>query len=444
MTFKLTRKQTELEDLQWSDAQHVMAYGGSRSGKTFQHCIGIVPRALKEPGSKHLIVRFRFNDVARSIGRGTLVDVLSKMNVPYKMNKVTYEFDLFNKSKIILGGLDDKQRVEKVLGDEYITVYFNECSQISFDSVCVAWTRLAEKGEYLTPKRFYDCNPPPKTHWTYKLFMQGLNPIDNTSFLQKTCSILMNPIDNIENISSDYLDTLSALPTRQKLRFLEGKFLDLVEGALWRSDWICNNRLISKPDSINRIVVAIDPATTANKNSDETGIIVAASDQDKGYILDDLSLKGTPNQWAVAAIKAYDKYMADAVIAESNQGGDMVRVVIQQAAQELFRQGQRSSKHINVNLVNATKGKAIRAEPISDLYEQGKISHIGIFDTLEEQMTTFTNQYDRNKDGSPDRLDALVWALTDLMLVPPSTGDGYVTPKPKRKVAMHKDAVVNW
>jgi predicted phage terminase large subunit-like protein len=157
-----------------------------------------------------------------------------------------------------------------------------------------------------------------------------------------------------------------------------------------------------KAPEMQRIVVAIDPAVTANMESDETGIIVCGKDKaGYGYVLEDLSGKFTPNQWAGIANQAAKNWNADCIVAEKNQGGLMVESVLRSTGTQT-----------RIKLVNATQGKYIRAEPIYSLYEQGKIYHIGQFPLLESQMITF----DPEKGKSPDRVDALVWGLTELML----------------------------
>ena len=153
-----------------------------------------------------------------------------------------------------------------------------------------------------------------------------------------------------------------------------------------------------------RVVIGVDPATTATMDSDETGIIVVCNDDNgKGYVLEDLSGRYSPNQWGALVASAYMRWNADCIVAEKNQGGDMVETIIRQ-----------HHKTARVKLVSATKGKAVRAEPIYGLYEQGKIYHVGQFPILESQMVTFNPE----SGQSPDRVDALVWAFTDLLLKP--------------------------
>jgi phage terminase large subunit-like protein len=170
--------------------------------------------------------------------------------------------------------------------------------------------------------------------------------------------------------------------------------------ALWKRDNLDKNRVTQHP-ALVRVVVAVDPEAKNNPTSAETGIIVAGIGEDgHGYILDDLSLKSSPDEWAKMAITGYHKHNADRIIGESNNGGDMVEYTIRTI-----------EKNIPFNQVHASRGKYIRAEPISALYEQNKIHHVGTFGDLEDQMCEWTVG-----DKSPDRLDALVWALTELML----------------------------
>ena len=180
-------------------------------------------------------------------------------------------------------------------------------------------------------------------------------------------------------------------------------------GALWTRETIHRNRCYAGDIPVlKRIVVAIDPAVTSNRRSDETGIIVAGlGDDDHGYVLDDLSGKYTPAGWATVAINAYCKYKADRIVAEVNQGGDMVEHTIRS-----FDAG------ISYKGVHASRGKVVRAEPIAALDSQGRIHHAGIFSALEDQMCRF----DPVAGGaSPDRVDARIWAMTELMLNRPPT-----------------------
>ncbi len=192
---------------------------------------------------------------------------------------------------------------------------------------------------------------------------------------------------------------------------LMGEIVDDVAGALWRWDGIEAARISPITDLVERlgrIVVAVDPPATAGPNADECGIIVAGvyhGDPPTAYVLDDRSAGGlSPTEWAGRAVAAFHDYNADRIVAEVNQGGDMVKAVIAQVDPAAPVRG-----------VRATRGKRLRAEPIAALYEQARVRHVGAFPKLEEQMTSYTGEAS-SLGASPDRLDALVWALTDLMM----------------------------
>jgi PBSX family phage terminase large subunit len=236
-TFKKTKTQTQAVKLLSDHYRHIMLYGGSRSGKTFILVRSIIVRAIKEK-SRHIILRQKFNHAKTSIWMDTLPKVL-KLCFPELI--VTFSktdfFVLFpNGSELWVGGLDDAERVEKILGKEYSTIYFNECSQISFAAVQVALTRLAEKNN-LIKKAYYDENPPTKRHWSYWLFIKGIDPVDNVPIdNSKYASYLMNPKDNLDNIDQDYIEEiLSKLPDRERRRFELGEFLDDSDGSAYYS-----------------------------------------------------------------------------------------------------------------------------------------------------------------------------------------------------------------
>lgn len=205
--------------------------------------------------------------------------------------------------------------------------------------------------------------------------------------------------------------------TRLGRQELGAEILDDVPGALWTHMQLEENRRSLAP-SLVRVVVAVDPAVTANaETSNETGIVVAGVDEnDEGYVVDDLSGIYTPMDWAKKVIWAYDKYRADAVVGEVNNGGDLVKANVVSTAEIMFLKNERPSKEINFKQVRATRGKYIRAEPISSLDEQGRIHHVGMFAAMEDQLCSWVPGED-----SPDRLDARVWAFTDLLLGPEPT-----------------------
>ena len=201
--------------------------------------------------------------------------------------------------------------------------------------------------------------------------------------------------------------------TRLGRQEIEAELLDDVPGALWNRTRLEELRWpLSKsvPDLV-RIVVAIDPATTSGEDADETGIIVAGKDGGgRGYVLADGSGHYTPTEWAQLAIALYRQHKADRIVAEVNNGGDMVEATLRMI-----------DPNVPYTAVHASRGKVVRAEPVAALYEQqpGRVFHVGTFPTLEDQMCAFTTDFDRKTAGfSPDRVDALVWAFSDLLVEP--------------------------
>lgn len=224
----------------------------------------------------------------------------------------------------------------------------------------------------------------------------------------KTVVTTGSTFENRYNLADIFLDEIKKRydGTRLGRQELYGEILEDNPGALFNYTNLDTNRVSKHPD-LKQIVVAIDPAVTAEENSNETGIIVAGIDEDNhGYTLEDRSGIYHPNEWATIALNLYQKYQASFIVAEVNQGGDLVTNNILQAAKV------RGIRGVTVKAVRATRGKYLRAEPIATLYEQGKVHHLGTFATLEDQMTTYLP----GDKISPDRLDALVWGLTFLMI----------------------------
>lgn len=409
------------------DQTHSLLFGGSRSGKTFAIIRIIVIRALAAPKSRHAVLRFRFNSVKTSIVYDTFPKMMDLCfpDVKYNLNKTDWFVLLPNGSEIWFGGLDDKERTEKILGQEYATIFLNECSQISYSARNIAVTRLAQSCTYerdgeqkLSLKMLYDCNPPSQAHWTYKLFKKGIDPdskmpVDMDDFK----SLTVNPLHNKKNLPEKYIKTLESLPARLRIRFLEGIFGDVTEGALWTLEDIEKYRKLNDLPDMQRIVVAVDPSgsgDTDNMHNDAIGICVCGLGVDgNGYLLEDITVKAGPATWGSIATDAYDRHSADIVVGESNFGGAMVEHVI-----------QTSRRNTPYKSVTASRGKAVRAEPIAALAEKGKIRHGGNFPDLEDELISFTTAGYLGQD-SPNRADAYVWGFTELFgdIVSPSKTD---------------------
>jgi hypothetical protein len=422
---KLTDKQLEAQKVLAGLATHIMLYGGSRSGKTFLLVRNIVMRAVKAAKSRHAILRFRFNAVKASIVHDTFPKVMEIAfpGVKYTLNKTDWFAELENGSQIWFGGLDDKERTEKILGQEYVTIYLNEASQIPWASRNIALTRLAQKvtqviegrGEsQLKPRMYYDCNPPPKSHWTYRLFHDKVDPEtkegvanpDDFDWFQ------INPESNRENLSESYLETLKSMTGRMQKRFLRGEFGDATPNQLFTDEAIDRWRVTSEgkvPDLV-RVVVGVDPSGADdidNAENDAIGIVTVGLGTDgNAYVLEDATVKAGPATWGSVAVSAWDRHDGDVIVGEINFGGAMVEHTIQVSAKAkgvkpVFKQ------------VTASRGKVVRAEPFSALYEEGKVRHVGLLTELEDELTAFST-YGYTGTGSPNRADALIWALTEL------------------------------
>lgn len=429
---QLTIKQREANRLLASTARNIMLRGGSRSGKTFLLVRAIIQRALNAPNSRHVIFRFRFNHVKTSVWSDTLPKVLKLCfpNLAVRFDKTDFYVELPNGSQIWIAGLDDKERVEKILGQEYVTLYFNESSQIPWASVEMAMSRLAQKCElapeiaaatgkvHMALKAYFDCNPPSKLHWSFQLFKAKMKP--NTKEVladpDNYAEMKVNPSDNSDNLPPDYFDVLASMSAAKRIRFEEGEWASEVNGALWSIEdrkaqdgkvmpGIDSTR-VSKAPELKRIVVAVDPSgTRGDDGGDDIGIVVAGLGFDgHAYIIQDGTCQLSPEGWGRRAVDLYHLHKADRIVGERNYGGDMVRFTVSTA-----------DKKAAFKEVTASRGKAVRAEPISALYEQGKVHHVGHFPDLEDQMCNFTAS-GYVGERSPDRADALVWAITELML----------------------------
>lgn len=276
----------------------------------------------------------------------------------------------------------------------------------------IAWEESIRYAVRLSPARIVATGTPKRGHPLVKVLMADAS-------IPKT---LLRTMDNADNLDAAFLDELVTRygGTTLGRQELEGEVLEDAEGALWKRSLIRWAGVEGSPDlpvihkggrlvpDLRRIVVAIDPAVTASADSDECGIVAAGIDRTgRGWILEDASGVLSPSEWANRADRLADKWDADGIVAESNNGGEMVRLTLQTVTSR------------RVRLVSASRSKQARAEPVVALYEQGRVVHLEPFPELEDQQCTWEPD---SGQQSPDRLDAAVWALTDLML-----GKGWAT-----------------
>ena len=395
--------------------------GGTRSGKTFLILEAILARAKAAPGSTHAILRLHANAARASIMRETLPNVhrLCFSDVELTPHKTDGYYTLNNDARITIGGLDDEAHVEKILGLEYSTLFLNEVSQIKYDLALTAITRLAQVVPGLRQRAFIDLNPTSRHHWSNVLFGEKRDPITRQP-LERPGDYeraFLNPIDNEKNLSPEYLMSLRALPEAKRKRFYEGVYFDDVDDALWTYDTFDKGRRDESAIPLaqrRNVVVAVDPSGAQGSDdlkSDEIGIVVAARGQDgDAYVLADWSCREAPLTWGRRVATAYHEFAADCVVAEENFGGGMVEAVIKAA-----------DPAVPVRLVTASRGKAVRAEPISLRYAAGQVHHVGRFPKLEDQLCAFSGGGYAGP-GSPDHADAAIWALTHLFKEVPGQG----------------------
>ena len=412
--FRLTERQTLANKLLAGQQKHILLRGGSRSGKTFVLVRALVLRGLRGAGSRHAILRFRGNAARASIWLDTFPKVMRLCfpGVAWKPHKQDGYVELPNGSEVWIGGLDDHERVEKILGMEFVTLFYNECSQIPYASVLMARTRLAQHIEGLQPREYFDCNPPGTGHYTYQLWKEGRDPetgrlVDPTLYAE----LGMNPGDNRDNIASDYLSTLESLPDKQRRRFFEGEWSPEIEGALWTLD---STATALRPARARRSTASLragralpEAGRGCRRSLRRFGPRGRALGRDRNR-----GCRSGHGRHRLCACRSLGpsragtmgKARGDRISRvpgrpdrrRRNFGGAMVENVITTAG-----------TNVPVKTITASRGKAVRAEPIAALYAQGKVCHVGRFPQLEEQMLNMASAgYVGAK--SPDRLDALV------------------------------------
>lgn len=283
----VTEKQRQaLQLLHSDDYSDVMLFGGRRSGKTYVITRDIIAACLQFAFLRALIARSRLNHVKASIWNQTLLPMLATLpNEVYEANKSELIVRFYNGSEIILAGFDDAERIDKHLGMEFAIIYANECSTIDYGAILLAQSSLAQNIQGFKNKMYYDMNPPAPTHWTYKLFKEKLNPKDDTPLAhpERYVSLLMNPTDNTENLTEDYIDRLNQLPDRERRRYLLGEFVK-PEGAIYDAFDIDKHSIdLEDLPIFEYYTVGID-----NTGTNFAAVLIGWSG-DKLYILDEYS-----------------------------------------------------------------------------------------------------------------------------------------------------------
>jgi len=366
-------------------------YGGRGALKSHFFAGLAIEECSRVPGTRMLCIR----EVQKSLKESSmrlLGDKIEQHKAPGFRDK-NDRIDTPGGGVMVFQGLQDHTAESIKSFEGFRIAWVNEGQTLSSRSLEILRPTMRAPGSEL----WFDWNPRSPDDPVDKFF-RGQTPPDGA--IIKRVSYLDNPWFPAELEEERKHDELTN-PHRYGHIWL-GEYEPAAIGALWDRLILHRNRRHEAPE-LAQIVVSIDPATTNEEHSDEHGIIVGAigSDQ-RGYVLEDGTLKGTPQQWAQRAVTLFDKWNADSIIIEINQGGDMCKQVLSTIR-----------PYLPIKEVHATRGKHVRAEPISALYHADRISHIGTFPKLEDQLCLITaSGYDGR--GSPDRADALVWAFSHL------------------------------
>ncbi len=359
-------------------------------GKTLTGAMDALIYALKNPESQVAVVTPTFGDIRR-VAFGGVSGMLKhlpreclKSGRGQGYNASASEIRLYNGSKIMGFSATEPDRLR---GPQFHRAWCDELAAWqypdTFDQLQFG-LRLGDKPQCVittTPK-----------------------PIPMIRDLAKRANICITRGSTFENAANLAPSALAMLEekysnTRLGRQELYAEIIDDIEGALWSHSIIEDQRVTEAPE-MQRIVVSIDPAVTSGENSDETGIIISGRGVDnRYYVIDDISGRMSPDAWAQKAVNAYHEHDADKIVAEVNNGGDLVERLIRTV-----------ESGVPYKAIRSSRGKLLRAEPISALYEQGKVSHLGVFSELEQQMCGYTPETAK----SPDRLDALVFGITEL------------------------------
>ena len=383
-THQLARvEQLPTSDKSWTTWLYLAGRG---AGKTRTAAEWLAYQASSNPRTRWAIAAPTYGDVRDTCAEGEsgIVRVLQEYGTLKDYNRSIGEIFLTNGSRIKLFSGEEPDRFR---GPQFHGGWFDELAAFKYPDAWDQYQFGLRLGEF--PQTIVTTTPRPTKLIKDLITRDGVRVQRGSTF------------DNAKNLAASALTELKLRyeNTRLGRQELYGEILDNVEGALWTREMIETARVDSAPPLV-RVVVAIDPAVTSAATSDETGIVAAGiGNNGDYYILSDKSLRASPDAWARQAVMLYHEYKADKIIAETNNGGDMVIMLLKQV-----------DASVPTKKVTATRGKQLRAEPISSLYEQGRVHHVGYFADLEVQMCEWTPL----SNESPDRLDALVWALTEL------------------------------
>lgn len=373
-------------------SRYKAAYGGRGSGKSHFFATSAVLNAAARPGLRVLSVREVQKSLQESAKR-LIEDKIVTLGLGEHFEPQRDRIITPGDGQVAFAGMQDHTAESIKSYEGFDIAWVEEAQTLSARSLELLRPTIRKPGSEI----WFSWNPRSASDAVDK-FLRGENPPERS--IIKKINFVDNPF-----FPSELEEERRHDEQHNRDRYAHiwlGEYEPMAVGAIWDRQTINQHRL-AEPPTMGRIVVAVDPAVSAETGSNEHGVIVAGIGEDqRGYVLDDVSLKGSPRQWADRVVATYDRYGADAIVIERNQGGDMCRHTLTSV-----RPG------LPIVEVHATRGKHVRAEPISALYHLGRVSHVGTHNDLEDQMCRMTAA-GYEGEGSPDRVDALVWALTEL------------------------------
>lgn len=366
--------------------------GGRGAGKSWTGAYDLLTRA--KPRRLYYAVAPTYT-MLKDASMRAFLDLGAQLRFIANINRSDHRVTLGNGAEVLFRSADEPERMR---GPNLSGAWLDEASLMHEDAYNLIIPALREGGEQGWLSATF--TPKGRQHWTFRVF--GSERPNSALFHARTMDNPFIPRDFAASIATQYTTHLQA-------QELEGRFIDQLDGALWRREWIDDPRVAEAPQ-MSRVVVAVDPAGTHKAGSDQTGICVAGRGEDgEYYVLHGYGYRLSPQGWATRVLDLYDQHLADRIIAERNQGGEMVEHTIRSVRPDA-----------PVTTIVASRGKALRAEPIAALFEQGRVHHVGIHGDLEEQMCSFPVAAEHD-----DMVDALVYALTDLV---ETSGSGGIYP----------------
>ena len=392
-SFELTIPTAEVFEPLLRPCRYKGAHGGRGSAKSHFFADLAIETALSVPGLRLVGIR-EVQKTLKESARRLIADKIAARGLAGHFRVLSDRILTPGDGVMIFAGMQDHTAENIKSLEGFDRVWCEEAQTLSARSLEMLRPTIRKPGSEL----WFSWNPRTPRD-AVDAFLRGPNPPENAIVVQS------NYRDNPwfpKELEAERLLDRRVNPQRYGHVWL-GQYEPAVIGAIWDRARLHELRVSAPPAALTRILVAVDPAVSATPGSDAHGIIVVGLSEDgHGYVLEDCTCRGNPKKWAERAIAAYDRWQADALVAEVNQGGDMVRHTLQSV--------RRAARIVEVR---AARGKHVRAEPIAALYALGRVHHAGSFEALEEQMCQMTAAGFEGP-GSPDRVDALVWGLTEL------------------------------